>query len=243
MVPSIVRLYCTQSTFRAQASLSLSYTVIYSSFIVDIEKIASSVENELLLVAEKRERERQESLRKSNLVALTAQYQKFRSQEPAMVLPPFSTFLRLPMITSFLNFTEDKRKKSVSTSNAQDDTSCVRTLCDLLKQPEVQIVLRSELSKWEASVRQRFAERLGLPRWVSASATVLHPLDRLTARFRCKKCDSVSNCYKMDSCLDFVGVCRHVCKTADENDDSEMGDSWDASRFDRDERVSSNLLP
>ncbi|KAF8722421.1 hypothetical protein AX14_009852 [Amanita brunnescens Koide BX004] len=96
----------------------------------------------------------------------------------------------------------------------------------------------SELCKWEASVRQRFAERLGLPRWVSASATVLHPLDRLTARFRCKKCDSVSNCYKMDSCLDFVGVCRHVCKTADENDESEMGDSWDASRFDRDERAS-----
>ena len=192
------------------------------------------------MLAEKRERERRKLLRKSNLAALTVQYQKFHSQEPAMVLPPFSTFLRLPAIASLLNFTDAECDDGFSACSTQDDIS---DLYDLLERPEVEIVIRSELSRWEASARQRFCQLLGFPTWVSASATVLHPLDRLTARFRCKKCHSVSNRYKMDSCLDFVGVCRHVCKTADGNDESEGGESWDASRFERDEMVSSILFP
>lgn len=40
--------------------------------------------------------------------------------------------------------------------------------------------------------------------------------------------------------MDFVGVCRHTCKTVDGNEASE---AWDASRFERDERVSGILLP
>lgn len=210
---------------------------ICSWAIADIERIASSVEGELLLLAKKRERERLELLQKSNLAALIAQYQKSHSPEPAMILPPLSTFLRLPTIASLLNFTGAEYKDDFSACSTRDDIS---DLCDLLEEPEVDIVIRSELYKWEAGARQRFSQLLGFPRWVSASATVLHPLDRLTARFRCKKCHSVSNRYKADSCLDFVGVCRHTCKTAD---GSEASEAWDASRFARDERVSGILLP
>ncbi len=189
-----------------------------------------------MMLAQQRERKRLESLPRNNLAVLAALYQRFRSEEPAMILPPFPMFLRLPTIEgSLLNFdsykVEDQSKERVAP---------VRTLRDLLKKPEIQIVIKAELSKWEVNARQSFADALGFPRWVSASATVLHPLDRLTARFRCKNCHTVSNHYKMDSCLAFVGVCRHECKTSDGNDENEKSGSWDPSRFERDQRVSSD---
>ncbi|KAF8345305.1 hypothetical protein F5887DRAFT_951858 [Amanita rubescens] len=204
---------------------------------LNFERIASTVECELLMLAQQRERKRLEALSKNNLAALAVLYQHFRSVEPAMVLPPFPMFLRLPTIEgSLLNFDGQKIPR-----RRRERVAPPRNLRDLLKKPEIQIVIKAELSKWELNARQSFTDALGFPRWVSASATVLHPLDRLTARFRCKNCHTVSNHYKMDSCLDFVGVCRHECKTSDSKDENENEnekcESWDASRFERDQRA------
>lgn len=193
------------------------------------------------MLAQQRERKRFESLRKENLAALAALYQRFRSEEPAMILPPFPMFLRLPTVEgSLLNF--DSYKVEDHPRKRKERVARVRSLRDLVTKPEIHIVVKAELSKWEVNARRSFADALGFPRWVSANATVLHPLDRLTARFRCKICHTVSNHYKMDSCLDFVGVCRHECKTPDGKDENEKSESWDASRFERDQKVSSDFF-
>jgi hypothetical protein len=69
-----------------------------------------------------------------------------------------------------------------------------------LKHPMISRWLCDDLEKWREAAKATLAGVLGHRGWTSASKQVLHPVYRITARFRCSKCSIVgakSNCEGM----------------------------------------------
>lgn len=81
---------------------------------------------------------------------------------------------------------------------------------------------------------------LGFPKWKSASKIKLHPVDRLTARFKCTKCDKESYKFYPEGCLNFSAACEHVCPRLDWN--KKTREHWTADQFVKDEKVCAGIL-
>jgi hypothetical protein len=97
-------------------------------------------------------------------------------------------------------------------------------------------LVKDDLNKWREPVRKALAIELGFEEWKSASSKKLHPVDRLTARFRCKKCLKVAQRYKDDGSLDFAGACGHQCPNVPKSARSKP--SWSPDQFAKDDKVS-----
>jgi hypothetical protein len=100
-------------------------------------------------------------------------------------------------------------------------------------------LVAADLKTWMASAREKLSESLGFPKWRSASKTRLHPLDRITARFRCQGCGKVAKRYEKERCLDFAGVCAHECPSDDKKARKPV--DWSADRFIKDEKASNAI--
>ena len=61
-----------------------------------------------------------------------------------------------------------------------------------LRDPFVASILAENLDQWRDAARAALAAVLGFPGWKNLSKRKLHPVDRLTARFRCQRCDKVA---------------------------------------------------
>ncbi|KAF8637838.1 hypothetical protein AX17_002467 [Amanita inopinata Kibby_2008] len=179
----------------------------------DFDAIASKVDAELALIAEKRRRSQREASYRNVRMAIETHYLRFRAGVPKSILPPFSTFRRLPTFASLLTLADADTSKSIE---------------DMLKTDRVKNIIKSELTKWENDARKEMAAVLGYPDWSRTNETELHPVDRLTACFRCKACSERNN--RQDpGCLNFAKACMHQCPSAQE---SKRGSGpWSASSF------------
>jgi len=90
-------------------------------------------------------------------------------------------------------------------------------------------LLSDSLRQWREDARSALAGVLGFAGWKSASKNKLHPVDRLTARFVCKKCVSKG---KGGEDLDFVAACEHRC--AGLNKRQRGRETWNANIFEPD---------
>jgi hypothetical protein len=106
--------------------------------------------------------------------------------------PPLSEFQRWPVIQAI---------------QAKDTPSVAKELKNSSTVKDIQSAQR----RWETATRERFNTILGHPRWRDPSNKVIHLLDRVTARFVCKRCKSVSREYAEQASMDFVGACTHEC--------------------------------
>ncbi|KAI8976707.1 hypothetical protein BD414DRAFT_555115 [Trametes punicea] len=75
----------------------------------------------------------------------------------------------------------------------------------------VALILKDNLEQWRSAARAALAAVLGFPGWKMMSKRKLHPVDRLTARFRCKRCDAAGKGTGLDGGMGFAEACRHVC--------------------------------
>ncbi|TFY70792.1 hypothetical protein EVG20_g2203 [Dentipellis fragilis] len=124
---------------------------------------------------------------------MKSNYQTLSSQN--IVLPSLSEFRRLPIIV-ILQHKEKPNREGVASE---------------LKERSIADLLRHDLQKWTANAKSALAKVLGYPSWNNPSSKVLHPADRLTARFLCTRCNHVSRKYASDGSLDFAGACQHEC--------------------------------
>jgi hypothetical protein len=94
------------------------------------------------------------------------------------------------------------------------DASLESSLDFTLKSTATTSFLTSQLNEWREKTKNELGETLGYPKgWKDVDARKLHPVDRVTARWICRTCKRVSMAFKEDECLDFVGVCGHVCSS------------------------------
>lgn len=104
-------------------------------------------------------------------------------------------------------------------------------------------VLKGDLATWTDRARADMAAILGFDRWRAArSKKKLHPVDRLTAWFVCKKCDEVAkkSRNKKVELLDFKAVCSHSCPHIKLKRRAQH--RWSAAEFGPDEKVCSQIL-
>jgi hypothetical protein len=91
----------------------------------------------------------------------------------------------------------------------------------------------SDLKKWAHTALVAFDSMLGQPNWKSASTRVLHPAERVTARFICTLCSRPPKTCATAKSLDFREACAHECVHNFRN----AKRKWRAEQFVPDQKV------
>lgn len=99
--------------------------------------------------------------------------------------------------------------------------------------------LKSELGGWKEKAKMELGAVLGYPNWKTASKNILHPTERITARFLCKRCVKLPIRYRDDGCFDFAGACLHECP-AEKRKTKNL--PWRADNFVKDEKAIATLI-
>lgn len=178
------------------------------------------VDRVLVEMAEKRERRSHEAAYQKHLKDVSSHHNRLRSQQ--RTLPPLRAFRQLPII-SVLQASPSTAKPLPSVARTLKTTSWVTSRLD------------ADLKAWTESARMDLGAALGYPNWKTASTNVLHPVDRVTARFRCKNCTKLPVRYVQDGCFDFAGACAHDCAVTKKQ--RRNTDAWDSNKFVKDEKV------
>lgn len=175
----------------------------------DVSHIRFEIESELLAMQARHKRQKAEATYKKKLTGVKKIYERLRcgtepegSSDP-MVLPPLSVFCTLPSVRALKGSPDPNALPPKSTSDASD-----------IKSPLAMSLITSDVHAWLVPVRKHLMTLLGYPDgWQSANMRALHPVKRVTARFFCRRCGEgkVGKGYQREQCLDFKGVCSHVC--------------------------------
>lgn len=170
-------------------------------------------------MAEARKRREDEAIYRSQREEVEKHYNRLKSTSPHNIFPTLAQFRQLPVI----KLVQSQRKDSSATARRE---LMAGSLADMLQ---------GDLEKWIQSSKDAFGAILGYPGYKSASKIKQHPVDRITARFRCKRCRKEGRKYAQDGCLDFAGVCAHVCQ--DSSMEKRVKERWEPAQFESDTKV------
>jgi hypothetical protein len=121
-------------------------------------------------------------------------------------------------------------------SSEGEEKTEAKDVAKSLKNDKVFIsLLKSQVNAWVTKAKSEFGEKMGVKRWKSISKNELHPAERMTARFKCKRCPVLDEGYGEDGCFDFVGACAHDCSKPGQK--SKGNWKWGAEQFEKDEQV------
>lgn len=171
------------------------------------------MEAEVTKIIEARQRRVHETDYRRRREGVKKHYEQLKSSGEQKVLPNLAQFRQL----SIVNVLQSKASKT--------------NIADAFKQSGlVAELLQSDLKKWQDSARAELATTLGFRDWKNLNKAKVHPVDRLTARFRCKVCGSESEAGRH---MSFASACVHVCK----RQKKAAKDNWSADQFEKDEQV------
>ncbi|KAG1742455.1 hypothetical protein EDB19DRAFT_1701144 [Suillus lakei] len=188
----------------------------------DFLPIKTLVEAQLLKMQTRRQNKENEESYRQRRGDVEQYYNRLRSS--GTVVPSLYEFRKLSVMTTMQGSVMGSRPNSSGLAKDMKNSALVAEL------------VSADLKTWMASAREKLSELLGFPKWRSASKTKLHPLDRVTARFRCQGCGKVAKRYEKEQCLDFSGVCAHECPSDDKKDKKPV--DWSVDRFVKDEKAS-----
>ncbi|KAI0642671.1 hypothetical protein C8Q79DRAFT_983413 [Trametes meyenii] len=177
--------------------------------------IRDAVAAEIASQQEKKTAREKELVLREKRSGVEAQYAKLKRCDPDLVLLSLAEFRKLSVV------------KTVEESPSKQDPD--------LKDPFVASILKHNLGQWRDAARAGLASVLGFHGWKAASKRKLHPVDRLTARFWCKKCHAASKDTVKDFGMDFAHACEHVCVVS--NKKVRGIERWDANNFAPDQQA------
>ena len=212
-----------QMSGQYHCAASVRITVI-ANISIEFEAIRATVDAEITKLTEARKRTSDEEAYKRRRKDVEQHYDRLKSSGKWKIFPNLAQFRQLPIIKIL------QSKSSTTTGVAGD----------LQKSQLVAELLQDDLRKWGESARTALTATLGFPEWKSASKKKLHPVDRLTAQFRCKKCAPKDRQVYEEGCLDFAGACAHVCLRPDM--DKTIRERWTPDQFEKDDKVHMELL-
>ncbi|KAF8183134.1 hypothetical protein BJ912DRAFT_928233 [Pholiota molesta] len=146
----------------------------------DVNVMKDGIEAELLAYSAKADNRKTEISLMHNRKDIAGLYERLRSGTVHTYLPSLATFRQLPVISMLQTAERDKKSPSA-----------VETL---EKNPVMNDLLNNQLKKWTDKAKMDFGVILGFPKnWKHASKNILHPVERVTARFVCTRCQRVDN--------------------------------------------------
>lgn len=205
------------------------------------------MEAEITSLVERRKRQKAEKAYKRRRDAVEEHYNRLKSQNPSgsttpgegdkpgaskdpLILPTLAEFRKQPIIAAL--------QQKPGTEDRMDISR------ELKSSKLVESTLRQSLETWREEAREKLAGALGFPGWKTASKTKLHPVDRGTALFICRKCNPQrdGNEHKKKSLpqsLDFAGVCGHRCPALSKK--QRYRELWTVEQFVPDQKVRSDV--
>jgi hypothetical protein len=145
---------------------------------------------EIVRLRASRERKKAEAhiRRKQEIVA--EYYHRARLASPGSLMPSLRTFRQMPMVSSLEKY--QGTPEQLQAELKKSDTVTSRLVQDMLEE-------------WRKNTRRELAVKLNVKPGKNKDA-LLHPAERLNARFCCTRCGHVSKSFQEDDCL----VCLHM---------------------------------
>ncbi|KAJ7634803.1 hypothetical protein FB45DRAFT_909894 [Roridomyces roridus] len=198
----------------------------------DYDLAAAQIDEELIYVQGRGERRTDESSTATNRNEVQRHYDRLITETPhskSAPLPSFSVFCTLPIV--------DLLQMSSAPPGTSKKTN-VRGVEQELTESNTRIkqMLTADLARWRKVAEEALGAGLGFPQWKTARTNRLHPVARVTGRWKCGTCDKVARAYRWDECLDFEGVCKHECGGV--KGKRKKGESnWKVEQFIKDEKA------
>ncbi|KAG1740787.1 uncharacterized protein EDB91DRAFT_1131442 [Suillus paluster] len=144
----------------------------------DFLSIKPLVEAQLVKMQVHRQNKQNEASYRQRRNDVEQYYNRLRSA--GTVVPSLYEFRKFPVMKTMQGSVTGSRPNSEGLAEDMKNSALVAEL------------VTADLKSWMEPAREKLSELLGFPRWRSASKTKLHPLDRITARFRCQRCGKVA---------------------------------------------------
>jgi hypothetical protein len=197
----------------------------------DVRLLLPKIDAEILSLMESKERRQQTHAQQMRRTDITRHYDRLVKGRNNPVVPNLAEFRGLPIIKALQD-----RDDTMPANLAKPP----RVLESELKRSElISGMIDSDLKKWVHTALVAFDSMLGKPNWKSASTRVLHPAERVTARFICTLCSSPPKTCATAESLDFRGACAHECVRHVRKAAAKRG--WRADQFVPDQKV--NVCP
>jgi hypothetical protein len=192
----------------------------------------------MIVVREKQERSIGEDTIRSNRTQVSQHYHRLVSSATKVaVMPSLSQFRAMPILDLLQSASASTPTPTQVSRKAAKTKKAAAVALELKTPTLVSQLLDAELAKWRKGAEAALAVTLGVPEWKTARRNRLHPVTRLTARWKCGQCQSVGSAYKWDGCLDYEGVCKHECTKTRKQKTKKGASGWKAENFVKDDKV------
>ncbi|KAF8584838.1 hypothetical protein K439DRAFT_1660588 [Ramaria rubella] len=143
-------------------------------------------------------------------------------------IPSYSEFRRLDMVRTLV------KKNTDGATVFQQKKESVRD--ELRTNQATTEHIEQQINAWLINNKNRLSKKLGYdhPELAEASA-FLHPVDRVTAWFRCKRCNRVGKKAEQNKSLTFADLCAHRCLAVTKKE--KVKGEWNVDWFEPDEKA------
>jgi hypothetical protein len=201
-----------------------------------VHLLLTKIDAEILSKVENRERRQQTHARQIRRADIARHHDRLVEGKDHLVVPILAEFRGLPIIKA-LQDREDASPSLYDTarSSTTKQAKTSRALEFELNHSElISSMINNDLKKWSDTALGAFDAMLGQPNWKRASTKVLHPAERVTARFICILCRKKPKYATIES-LEFRGACAHQCAGHPKKAVTKW--KWKADQFVPDQKV------
>jgi hypothetical protein len=199
-----------------------------------VRLLVPKLDAEIFSRAENKERRQKAHAQQMRHEDIARHYCRLVEGKNYPVVPNLAEFRGLPIIKALQD--RDDAMPVLSSSSSENPGKTPRVLESELKRSElIGGMIDSDIKKWVHTALVAFDSILGQPKWKSASTRVLHPAERVTARFICTLCSSPSKTRDTPESLNFREACAHECVRYSGNAVAKR--KWRANQFAPDKKV------
>ncbi|KAI9438669.1 hypothetical protein H4582DRAFT_190173 [Lactarius indigo] len=175
--------------------------------------LTTRIDAEILSQMEKKERKRKAHAQQIRRADIARHYDRLVEGKSHSMLPTLAEFRGLPIIKALQDRDDTAPLPSDSAnSSSAGPVEISRVLKSELKRPQlIGGMINSDLKQWADTALREFDAILGRPNWKRASTKLLHPSERVDARFICILCHSTPKGQITPESLDLRRACAHKC--------------------------------
>ena len=165
---------------------------------------------------------------------IAGHYDRLIERKSHSIFPPLVEFRALPIVRA-LQDREDASPFPSDSANSRPVKKPRVLKSELRRSQLIGGMIESDLGRWADTTLKEFDAILGQPNWRRASTKLLHPSERVNARFICNLCHRTRKGHAAPESLDFRGACAHQC--AGHHRKAAAKRKWSANQFVPDQKV------
>ncbi|KAH9074257.1 hypothetical protein EDB83DRAFT_2219195 [Lactarius deliciosus] len=178
-----------------------------------VNSLTTRIDTEILSQMEKKERKQKTHAQQIRRADIARHYDRLVERKSHPILPTLAEFRGLPIIKALQDRDDTAPLPSDSTnSSSAGPVKISRVLKSELKRPQlIGGMINSDLKQWADTALREFDAILGQPNWKRASTKLLHPSERVNARFICTLCHRKPKGHAAPVSLNLREACAHEC--------------------------------